>query len=203
VELEVSRPLAGTAQMDSSPAPVGRGISRAPFLAWRLGLGVLLGHRFVLITTRERRSGLPRRVVLEYGALRGKLYVISGFGSQADWHKDLCDDPYVMVQTWQGPEPMQAWCVTDDAEIRDVCALFMQRDSAAFRRSLHSLAIRPDSLEEMMAHKDRLAILRFDPTEERVPSPREADLVWVWPLLAAVAVGRAWAMQPCHKGDED
>lgn len=181
----------------------GRGIGRAPLLAWRLGLGTLLGHRFVLITTRGRRSGLLHRAVLEYGALRGKLYVISGFGSQAEWHKDLSADPYVMVQTWQGPEPMQAHCVTDDAEIRDICALFMQWNPRFFRRHLLSLPAGSDSIEEVMAHKERLAILRFDPTDEVVPPPLKVDLVWVWPLLAAVLGGLACAMWRRCKCDED
>ncbi len=176
---------------------------RALLFAWRMGLGTLLGRRFVLITTRVRQGGLPHRVVLEYGALRGKLYVISGFGSQAEWHKDLSTDPYVMVQTWQGPEPMRAHCVTDDVEIRDVCTLFMRQNPLFFRRYLLSLSAGSDSIEEVMAYKERLAILRFDPTDEEVPPPLEADLVWVWPLLAAVLGGLAWAMRRRCKCDED
>ena len=49
--------------------PARRGLSRAlvraPILAYRCGLGVLLGDRFVLLTHVGRTTGRPRHVVLE------------------------------------------------------------------------------------------------------------------------------------------
>jgi hypothetical protein len=42
-----------------------RALARAPIWFYRLGLGGLLGHRFVLLTHTGRNSGRPRQVVLE------------------------------------------------------------------------------------------------------------------------------------------
>lgn len=42
-----------------------RALFRAPILLDRLGLGGLLGHRFLLLTHTGRTSGRPRQVVLE------------------------------------------------------------------------------------------------------------------------------------------
>jgi hypothetical protein len=42
-----------------------RALLRLPILLYRLHLGWLLGHRFLLLTHVGRKSGLQRRTVLE------------------------------------------------------------------------------------------------------------------------------------------
>jgi len=172
------------------PYPEGRSMRalfRAPLLGWRLGLGRILGHPFLVITTRGRRSGVPRRAVLEYRVLRGKIYVISGFGSRASWYQNLVADPRVTVQTWQGPESMVASRITDADALRDVYDLFMRQYPVFFRQYLLSLSIQPDDLDAFIALKDRAFVLRFDPTDAPTPPPLEADLAWVWPLAFVLA----------------
>lgn len=85
----------------SAPAPrlrLPRWAARAPILLYRLGLGFLLGHRFLLLEHRGRRSGQVRRTVLEIIQLGDDVAVVmSGFGHRSDWLRNVAADPEVGV----------------------------------------------------------------------------------------------------------
>ena len=182
------------------PYPAGKlfkFLVKAPILTWRLGLGRLVGHIFLLITARGRKSGLPRRTMTEYHVLGGKIYVPCAFGPRADWYKNITADPRVIIQTWQGAEAMRAMLVTDDGELRDVCRFIRHRTPLMRREYLRGLGIRPDDPDDVIAKKDRVTIFRFDPTDDPTPPPPpplEADLVWVWPVMVIVLL-RLWAFR--------
>lgn len=74
---------------------------RAPIWFYRLGLGGLLGERFVLLNHTGRKSGKPRQAVVEvvYRAPETGAYVVaSGFGEKADWYQNLKAHPEVTIQ---------------------------------------------------------------------------------------------------------
>lgn len=149
---------------------------------WRLGLGPIVGRLFMIITVTGRKSGLPRSTMVEYHRLNGKKYVASGFGEVAQWYKNIQADPRVTIQTSDGAESARAVRITDDGEVMDVVDLFRQADSAYFLDFyLRSFDVEPDR-EEILAKKDRLHFLRFEPIDETTPPGLEADLVWMWPL---------------------
>lgn len=78
-----------------------RALARAPIGVYRLGLGGLLGRRFVLLTHRGRRSGLPRQVALEVVGrddTSGGVLVASGYGTRAQWFRNVIADPHVRFQ---------------------------------------------------------------------------------------------------------
>lgn len=61
---------------------------RAPVGLYAIGAGRLLGHRFLLLVHRGRRSGRLHRTVLEvvsWDGERGEAIVMSGFGDRSDW----------------------------------------------------------------------------------------------------------------------
>jgi deazaflavin-dependent oxidoreductase (nitroreductase family) len=67
---------------------------------YRARLGWLLGSRFVLIHHIGRSTGLPRTVVVEvvdHDADAGTWTVASGFGSQAQWYRNLLATPQVHI----------------------------------------------------------------------------------------------------------
>jgi deazaflavin-dependent oxidoreductase (nitroreductase family) len=73
-------------------SPALRTAFRLPRHLYRLGFGWLLGHRFVLITHFGRRSGRTYTTVLEvirYEPRTPELWVVSGFGAQADWLRNI------------------------------------------------------------------------------------------------------------------
>ncbi|MBQ0886004.1 nitroreductase family deazaflavin-dependent oxidoreductase [Streptomyces sp. RM72] len=85
------------------PLPEGwrRKVARAPVLLFRVGLGPLLGRRFLLLHHTGRVSGLDRRVVLEVVAFEPDTRawtVASGFGPRADWYRNLREEPKTVLQ---------------------------------------------------------------------------------------------------------
>lgn len=71
---------------------VAGAVFRAPVPFYDLGLGVLLGHRFLLLTHRGRKTGLVRRTmveVLRWEPATRTAYVISGLGEGSQWLRNL------------------------------------------------------------------------------------------------------------------
>ena len=67
-------------------------VLRCPILLYRIGLGALLGHEFLLLTHAGRRSGLVRETVLKvlkYEPRTGESIVASAWGLQTDWYRNL------------------------------------------------------------------------------------------------------------------
>jgi deazaflavin-dependent oxidoreductase (nitroreductase family) len=59
---------------------------------YRLRLGWLLGHRFLVLTHTGRHTGLSRRTVLEvlqYDAAHRRVVVASGLGRESNWYRNL------------------------------------------------------------------------------------------------------------------
>lgn len=159
-----------------------RWVVKAPILLWRLGFGPILGRVFMLLTTWGRKSGLPRRTVVEYHVLGEKIYAPCAFGPKADWYKNILANPRVTVQTARGIQSMIATRVTDDEELLAVYELLRRRDPVLLDAYLRSLDIRPDPAD-VVAKKDRIYWIRFEPTDEPTPPPLEVDLAWIWPVV--------------------
>jgi deazaflavin-dependent oxidoreductase (nitroreductase family) len=65
---------------------------KAPVVMYDVGLGRAVGHRFLLLTHRGRRSGLVHRTMLEvlrWEPASRTAYVISGLGRDSQWLKNL------------------------------------------------------------------------------------------------------------------
>lgn len=74
---------------------------RAPIWFYRLGLGGLLGERFVLINHIGRKTGKLRQAVVEvvkHNEESGAYVVASGFDEKSDWYQNLMAHPEVMIQ---------------------------------------------------------------------------------------------------------
>ena len=87
------------ARLDPIRPPLGW-LLRLPSLLYRANVGWLLGGRFVQLTVRGRRSGQPRRVVLEVlgTPAPGELLVASAWGRRAQWFRNVMANPEVQVQ---------------------------------------------------------------------------------------------------------
>lgn len=84
-----------------TPHGLTRLLFRLPILLYRLGLGALLGRRFVLLEHRGRHSGEWHQTVLEVigeQRQRGVIYVVSAWGERSDWLRNLRRTPQVQVQ---------------------------------------------------------------------------------------------------------
>ncbi len=74
---------------------------RAPIWLYRVGLGRLMGERFLLLNHIGRKSGQVRQNVLEvvrHDEKTNAYIVASGFGEKADWYKNVTTHPQVTIQ---------------------------------------------------------------------------------------------------------
>ncbi|GJM40747.1 MAG: hypothetical protein DHS20C20_10290 [Ardenticatenaceae bacterium] len=81
---------------------------RAPLLFYRIGLGGLLGKRFLLLNHIGRKSGKPRQTVLEvvnYIKESNTYFIAAGFGKQSDWYLNILAHPEIEIQVgWRKME---------------------------------------------------------------------------------------------------
>lgn len=74
---------------------------KVPTLLYRIGLGRLLGKRFLLLVHRGRKSGLERRAVLEVIECEAgprSAVVLSGWGDRSQWFRNLQAAPPLAVE---------------------------------------------------------------------------------------------------------
>jgi deazaflavin-dependent oxidoreductase (nitroreductase family) len=74
---------------------------KLPLPLYRIGLGWMFGHRFMLVTHLGRRSGKVRRTVLavlRYDAETKEIMAISAW-SASEWYKNILVCPALQVET--------------------------------------------------------------------------------------------------------
>jgi deazaflavin-dependent oxidoreductase (nitroreductase family) len=107
-----------------------RQVLRAPNALFRFGLGPLLGHRFLQLTHRGRRTGQLHQVVLEVVQWRPaerEAIVLSGLGRDAQWYRNVQAGGAVEVRIARGRwmpvarvlEPLEAAAALADYERRN------------------------------------------------------------------------------------
>lgn len=149
------------------PRGLVRMLFRLPIYLYRLDLGWLLGHRFLMLTHRGRKSGLLRQTVLEvlhYDPGTGESIVLAALGERADWYRNIQANPPLEVQTGRlryvpqyrfltSEETYQTWTNFEQAHPFEaqaaswVLGLEHDRTPAGRARLVHTLslvAFRPD-----------------------------------------------------------
>lgn len=92
----------GGSRLQSRPKGITRLLLRLPIFLYRRHLGWLLGHRFLLLTHRGRKSGIIRRTVLEvvrFDQATRESIVVSAWGTRADWYRNIQAAPALKIQT--------------------------------------------------------------------------------------------------------
>ncbi len=112
-------------------------VSRWSLPLYRLRLGWLLGHRFLLITHVGRKSGKTRRtcvMVLRFDGRLGEVFVAAG-SPRADWYLNIQASPAVQVAVGaRRYRPVQRFLAAE--EIAQVLA--WSRDHQRFRAWVQS-----------------------------------------------------------------
>jgi deazaflavin-dependent oxidoreductase (nitroreductase family) len=76
-------------------------VFRIPLWLYRLGLGWLLGHQFLVLTHVGRRTGRVHQTVLKvlhHDPSTGESIVASAWGEQTDWYRNIQARPALAVQ---------------------------------------------------------------------------------------------------------
>lgn len=177
------------------PGAFGRWLLRLPLLLYRLGLGdVANAGRILVLTTRGRKTGLARHTPIEYRQHGSKIYVISAWGAQPDWYRNLCAHAPVTVQQGRKQFSARAQVVTNSGEALRVLHLFRRANPVVYDAILRRMSDREDidprTLPEITNH---ITIVRLYPEPEASDlPPLPTNLVWMWP--AALVVSGAFAL---------
>jgi deazaflavin-dependent oxidoreductase (nitroreductase family) len=207
--LEVTAPYQQNATGSMAyPAPgtLNRLMFKTPLIWWRMGLGRILGGSMLVLTTWGRKSHKSRHTMLSYTLVKGCVYVQAGWGSNCDWYQNLLHDPHVTVQAWsmrvtgmKGEMVMPAIArrVTEEGEFRQVShRLFETGGDSHFKPWLSSLGIAYDH-EDLVAKRERVHQVALDPQpadlrgtslDPAFPLPMQADLKWLWGVMAVALV---------------
>ena len=74
---------------------------KLPVYIYRLRLSWLLGHRFLLLTHKGRKTGKIRHTVLEvirYDQNTGECIVVAAYGENADWYRNIQANPAIELR---------------------------------------------------------------------------------------------------------
>ncbi len=94
--------VAGHTPHPRRPHGLFRLVFRLPIFIYHCHLGWLLGHRFLLLTHRGRKTGAVHETMLEvlhYDPVTCESVALSGMGTRADWYRNLEAHPAVSVRT--------------------------------------------------------------------------------------------------------
>ena len=141
-----------------------------PILFYHAHLGGLLGHRFLLLTHRGRKSGKAYQTVLEvvsYDRSTGESTVMSAYGTRADWYQNVMAHPALDVQT-AGRRYVPEQRLLDAEERFVALATYERRYAWAFRAVMTYLGYRYDGSETgLRALADEVVVVGFRPATER------------------------------------
>lgn len=196
--------------MDYQPTPAENALrtgfkylNRFMLLQWRLGLGTwmnmspkLLGRYMVLIHL-GRKSGTRRTTPLNYARVHDTIYCVAGFGSIADWYKNIQHNPNVEI--WL-PDGWWAGIAEDVSHEPDRLQLLREvLIGSGFVAPL--MGVNPATLadHELAKQTENYRLVRIRRTEARTGPAGPGDLAWIWPvathLLLALLVWQRKAVK--------
>ena len=145
---------------------------RAPLCLYKLGWGPALDWLPLLIlTTRGRKSGLARHVVVEYRRHGSKYYIVSGWGADTDWYRNILQDSRVTIQHGAHIVDARAQQVDDPAEALRALYMFSRNSwiyEMLFARMSSARAADLNTLAEVV---DEFTVLRLELTDEEPALP--------------------------------
>jgi deazaflavin-dependent oxidoreductase (nitroreductase family) len=113
-----------------------RWLVRAPVLLYRSGLGFVFGRRLLMLEHVGRVSGRRRYVVLETVDHPDPttFVVVSGFGTRAQWYRNVVARPEVRVTTGLRRRVPAAAVPLDEQEVAETLRGYATRHPRAWRR---------------------------------------------------------------------
>jgi deazaflavin-dependent oxidoreductase (nitroreductase family) len=162
-------------------------------LMFRLGLGQFIncwpevGGRIMVIATTGRKSGQRRLTPINYAVIDGDVYCTAGFGTGADWYKNIKADPKVEVMLpegwWEGEAEELEIAPEHLNEMRQVLI------GSGFVAPL--MGVRPKEISDSELEKITAAykLVRIRRAAARTGAGGPGDLAWFWPAATFVLAG--------------
>lgn len=145
-----------------------RVLLRLPIWCYRAGLGRLFGDRLVLLHHCGRKSGRPRLAVLEVirrDERAGTYYVVSGWGEESQWVRNVMARPDVVIQTGRRLVSARAVRLPADQGAEEIVA-YARCHPVAFRWIARWLGWTVASSGELQVVGPPPPVFAFRPTSE-------------------------------------
>jgi deazaflavin-dependent oxidoreductase (nitroreductase family) len=161
-----------------------------PFMValFRLGLAPFVnawpavGGRILVLAHRGRKTGRRRFTPVNYAEVRGDLYITAGFGSAADWYRNLRNDPNVEVWLPDGWWAGVAEEVSESPErLRLLRLVLIASGFAAYAAGVNPRAFDAERLNAVTAS---YRLVRIRRSEARTGPGGPGELAWIWPAAA-------------------
>ena len=165
---------------------------RLPFWLWRMGARPLMRFRMSILTTRGRKSGLPRHTMLEFAVLDDRAYLGAGWGDRSHWVKNLLADPRVVLESGLGIQRGRAVRVTDPDTMRRLYPEMSK--SPVWMQYCSAWGVNGADPDDVAAKADQLWTFRIDPDDSNPDLTQQPlDLWWVSVSLTGLALF-AWSL---------
>jgi deazaflavin-dependent oxidoreductase (nitroreductase family) len=133
-----------------------------PMWFFQLGLGGFMPW-WVMLTTVGRRTGQPRRVVLDIMKRDGQaLFVLAAFGGNADWIQNLQARPALQAQLGWRTYPARATFLSGDSA-GDFMADFYRQRPAYTRAVMRSVGETVPDAETARRLSAGMVLVRIEP----------------------------------------
>ncbi|MFC2055505.1 nitroreductase family deazaflavin-dependent oxidoreductase [Chloroflexota bacterium] len=126
-------------------------------------------RRVLILTTKGRKSGLPRKTPLQYELENNAVYVASARGCQADWVRNILANPNIEIELDNIHFHALAQVITDSTKICEFLEMRLKRHPLMMGAMMffHGLPPRPnrDQLYEFSAD---LAVVKINPIDVEI-----------------------------------
>jgi deazaflavin-dependent oxidoreductase (nitroreductase family) len=148
------------------PSGLLRWAYNLPIHFYRAHLGWLLGHQFLLLTHRGRKTGAIHQTVLEvvrYDTATRESAVLSAYETHADWYRNIQVNPPVSIQTGRSEYTPHYRLLAPDERLAAL-RIYQRRYRWAFRMVMRFLGYVYDGTEEgLRALADTVVMVAFRP----------------------------------------
>jgi deazaflavin-dependent oxidoreductase (nitroreductase family) len=159
-------------------------------LMWRLGLGAYINlspeyiGQIMVLTHTGRKTGAKRQTPVNYAILDGEVYCTAGFGSIADWYRNILKDP--KVEIWLPDGWWQA--VAEDASNSPRRNEIMRQVLIASGFAARAFGMDPKTMSEaeIAAATTEYKLIRIHRTSACTGPGGPGELAWIWPLATFI-----------------
>lgn len=147
-----------------------------PQFLYRIGLGPILGRKILLLTTRGRKSGLPRTTPLQYEQLGDSFFVGSMRGAKADWYQNLVADSEVSIRVGRQKIRGRAIPIEDQDRVYEFVRFRLEKSPRMIGAILQLDGLSSDpGVDELREYARSLTMVEIQPHFDADQTPTRAS----------------------------
>jgi deazaflavin-dependent oxidoreductase (nitroreductase family) len=144
----------------SKPRGLLRWLFRVPVWMFRLGLGGFMPW-WIMLTTVGRKSGIPRRAVVDIVQRDGdKIYIVAGYGRHADWVRNLKANPSLKGQIGWSKFDAEAVFLEEADKSAFLLDLYRRRPTYA-RSATRAIGIKLENEDDVRTAASKMLVLQI------------------------------------------